>query len=134
MRNPNTINFPYFSLLPLPYHREKITPIKKKSQFLSNVSVLDCWKTLELAVIATGGVCLAKWTEAEKEKMELSPKLSLGFMNIALFMEGLIYYQSTCLEFKYRDGKVLGTQPHPIRGSASTHCVLYFNLISILLF
>ena len=134
MRNPNTINFPYFSLLPLPYHREKITPIKKKSQFLSNVSVLDCWKTLELAVIATGGVCLAMWTEAEKEKMELSPRLSLGIMNIGLFMEGLIYYQSTCLEFKYRDGKVLGTQPHPIRGSASTHCVLYFNLISILLF
>ena len=44
-------------------------------------------------------------------------------------MKGLIYYRSTCPEFRYGDGKVLGTQPHPSHGSASTHCVLRLNLI-----
>ena len=33
------------------------------------------------------------------------------------------------LEFKYGDGKVLGTQPHPTYGLASNHCVLRLNLI-----
>ena len=44
-------------------------------------------------------------------------------------MEGLIYYQSTCLKFRYEDEKVLSTQPHPTRGSASTHCVPRINPI-----
>ena len=44
-------------------------------------------------------------------------------------MKGLIYYQSRCSEFRYGDEKVLGTQPHPTRGLASTHCVLFLNLI-----
>ena len=41
--------------------------------------------------------------------MESPPSLSLGTINIASFVEGLIFYQSTYLEFKYGDGKVLGT-------------------------
>ena len=32
-------------------------------------------------------------------------------------------------EFKYRDEKVLGTQPHPTHGLASTYCVLHLNPI-----
>ena len=61
--------------------------------------------------------------------MESPPRLGLGTIYIAPFTEGLIYYQSTCLKFRYGDGKVLCTQPHPTRGSASTHCVLHLNLI-----
>ena len=38
-------------------------------------------------------------------------------------------YQSMCLEFRYGDGKVLGTQPHPTRRLAFTHCVPYPNPI-----
>jgi len=38
-------------------------------------------------------------------------------------------YQIICSEFRYRDGKVLGTQPHPTHGSASIHCVSSLNLI-----
>ena len=48
----------------------------------------------------------------QKRKMESPPRLDLGTINIAPFMEGLIYYQSMCPEFRYGDGKVLGTQPH----------------------
>ena len=44
-------------------------------------------------------------------------------------MEGLIYYQSTCPEFRYGNRKVLGTQPHPTRGLASSHYILRLNLI-----
>ena len=33
------------------------------------------------------------------------------------------------LEFRYRDGKVLGTQPHLIRGPASINYVLHLNII-----
>ena len=61
--------------------------------------------------------------------MESPSSLGLRTINIAPFVEGLIFYQSRCLEFKYRDGKVLGTQPYPTSGSASTHCVLNLNLI-----
>jgi len=61
--------------------------------------------------------------------MESSPRLGLGIINITPFVEGLIYYQSTCLEFRYGNRKVLGTQPHLTRGSASTHCVPCLNLI-----
>ena len=64
-----------------------------------------------------------------ERKMELPPRLGLGTINTAPLMEGLIYYQSTCLEFRYEDGKVLSTQPHPTHGSASTHYVLRLNLI-----
>ena len=60
--------------------------------------------------------------------MELPPSLGQGTINIAPFMEGLIFYQSTCLEFRYRDGKVLDTQPHLTCGSVSTHCVPNLNL------
>ena len=38
-------------------------------------------------------------------------------------------YQNTCLKFRYEDEKVLGTQPHMTRGSASTHCVPSLNLV-----
>ena len=43
-----------------------------------------------------------------KRKIESPPRSGLGTINIAPFVEGLIYYQSTCPEFKYGDGKVLG--------------------------
>ena len=39
------------------------------------------------------------------------------------------YYQGIGLEFMYDFGKVLGMQNRPIRGSASTNCVLGLNLI-----
>ena len=38
-------------------------------------------------------------------------------------------YQSTHSEFRYGDEKVLGTQSHPIRGSASTYFVPSLNLV-----
>ena len=60
--------------------------------------------------------------------MESPPRLGLRTINIALFMEGLIFYQSTCLEFKYGDRKVLDTQPHPTHGSASIHYAPSLNL------
>ena len=40
------------------------------------------------------------------------------------------FYQSMCPEFKYGDGKVLGTQPHSTHRSASTYCVPSPNLIN----
>ena len=43
-----------------------------------------------------------------KRKIESPPRSGLATINIAPFVEGLIYYQSTCPEFKYGDGKVLG--------------------------
>ena len=46
-------------------------------------------------------------------------------------MEGLILLPGIGSEFKYRDGKVLGTQPHPTRGLTSSHCVLCLNLIKV---
>ena len=50
--------------------------------------------------------------------MELSPRLGLGTIRTNL-------YQNTCLEFRYRDGKVLGAQPpRPF-----TYCVPNPNLI-----
>ena len=64
--------------------------------------------------------------------MESLPNLSLEIINIASFVEGLIFYQSTSPEFKYGDGKVLSTQPHPtlpLIVSTSTHCVPNLNLI-----
>ena len=61
--------------------------------------------------------------------MESPPSLSLGTINITPFVEGLIFYQSTYPKFRYRDGKVLGTQPHLTRGLASTHCVPRLNLV-----
>ena len=62
-------------------------------------------------------------------EMESPSRLGLGTMNIAPFLKGLVFYQSTCPDFRYGDGKVLGTQPHSTRGLASTHCVPSLNLI-----
>jgi len=67
-----------------------------------------------------------------EKKMELPPRVGLGAISIASFMEGLIYCQSICPEFRYRDGKMLGTQPHPNHGLASIHCVLHLNLIKVI--
>ena len=70
----------------------------------------------------------AAWIKAEKR----SPHLVLCSRNheYSTFMwKGQSYYQSMCLTFRYEDGKVLGTQPHPTRGLASNHCVLCLNLI-----
>ena len=61
--------------------------------------------------------------------MESPPKLGLGTINTVPSMEGLVYYQSMCLEFRYGDEKVLDTQPYLTHESASTHCVLRLNLI-----
>ena len=41
--------------------------------------------------------------------MESPPRLGPETMNIAPFMEGMIFYQSTCSKFRYGDGKVLDT-------------------------
>ena len=65
----------------------------------------------------------------QRRKIESSPKFDLGTINIASFVEGLIYYQSMCSDFRYKDEKVLGTQPRLTHGSAFTHCVLRLNLI-----
>ena len=62
-------------------------------------------------------------------EMESPPRLGLGTINIAPFLEGLVFYQSMCPKFRYKDEKVLGTQPHLTCGSASTHCVPSLNLI-----
>jgi len=41
--------------------------------------------------------------------MESPPRLGLRTINIASFVEGLFYYQSMYLEFRYGNGKVLDT-------------------------
>ena len=58
-----------------------------------------------------GGGCgvLLSRVDQGREKMESPPRLGLRTIYIVPFMEGLIYYQSTCLEFRYGDRKVLGT-------------------------
>ena len=61
--------------------------------------------------------------------MESPLRLGLETINIALFVEGLIYNRSMYLKFRYENRKVLVTQPHSTHGSASTHCFLYLNLI-----
>ena len=61
--------------------------------------------------------------------MESPPSLGLGTINIVPFVKGLIFYQSTCPEFKNRDKKVLGTQPHSTCGSTSTYYVPNINFI-----
>jgi len=61
--------------------------------------------------------------------MESPPNLDLGTINMAPFVEGLIFYQSLCPEFRYGDRKVLSTQSHPTHKSTSTHCVPNINLI-----
>ena len=78
-----------------------------------------------------GEYALTEWV-ATKKKIESPPKLGLEAINIASFMEGLIYYQNMCPKFRYGNGKVLGTQPHPTRGSASIYCVLRLNLIKVI--
>ena len=65
----------------------------------------------------------------QRRKMESPPKLDLGTINIASFVEGLIYYQSMCSDFRYKDEKVLGTQSRLSHGSTFTHYVLRLNLI-----
>ena len=69
-----------------------------------------------------------EWTEAEK----MSRHLVLWSRNheyIALMWKGRSYYQSMGLEFRYGDGKVLGTQPYQTHESTSNHCVLHLSLI-----
>ena len=51
---------------------------------------------------------MTEWV-ATKKKIESPPKLGLEAINIASFMEGLIYYQNMCPKFRYGNGKVLGT-------------------------
>ena len=58
-----------------------------------------------IAVGVTGGVRLSQVDKPWwRKEMELSPSLGLGAIYIAPFVEGLIYYQSTCLKFRYVDG------------------------------
>ena len=65
--------------------------------------------------------------------MESPPSLGLGTINIVPFCGTTDLYQTTCLEFRYEDGKVLDTQPHPTHGSTSTRCVPSLNLIKDIL-
>ena len=81
---------------------------------------------------ATGGeVHLNRVDWGEEGKIESPLRLDLETINIVSFMKRQIYYQSTCLKFRYGDEKVLGIQLHPTHGSTSTHCVLRFNLIKV---
>ena len=57
--------------------------------------------------------------------LESPPSLGLGTIFIAPLCGRTSNYQSMGSEFRYGHGKVLGTQPHPTRGPASTHCVLH---------
>ena len=81
-----------------------------------------------MGAMGRGEYASAECIGMEKKKMEWPPRLDLGTINIAPFVEWLIYYQGMCPKFRYEDRKVLGTQPHPTRRSASTHCVLCLNL------
>ena len=69
-----------------------------------------------------------KWTMAEGENGVTTQFRSRNHKYSALRGRTDLY-QSMCLEFSYGDGKVLGTQLHSTRGSASTHCVPNLNLI-----
>ena len=60
--------------------------------------------------------------------MKLPPRLSVGTICIALFCEGLILLEHL-LEFRHRNGNVLGTQTYPTCRSAYTHFVPNPNLI-----
>ena len=82
-----------------------------------------------LAITRVFGV--TPWPRVDRggEKMKSPPRLGLGTINIVPFVEGLIYYQSTSLEFRYGDEKVLDTQPHLTCGLTSTHCVPCLNSI-----
>ena len=64
-------------------------------------------------------------------KMKPLPKLGLGtiYIYIALLCKGLILLKHMSEVFRYRDGKVLSTQPHPTRRLAFTYCVQNPNLI-----
>ena len=64
--------------------------------------------------------------------MELPPRLSVGTICIALLCEGLILPMHL-LEFRHRNGKMLGTQTYPTYRSAYTHFVPNPNLIKGLL-
>ena len=60
--------------------------------------------------------------------MDLPPRLGLGTIYIAPLCEVPVLLEQES-EFRYWDGKVLGIQPHPICGSASSHCVSHPNSI-----
>ena len=47
-----------------------------------------------------------------QRKIELPSRLGLGTINVALFHGRTDLYQGMSPEFRYRDGKVLGTPPH----------------------
>ena len=66
--------------------------------------------------------------------MKLPPRLGLGTIYIVPFMEGQIYYQSTCLEFRYGDGKVLGTQCVGQLSLIVSYVLILLKAHSILLF
>ena len=61
--------------------------------------------------------------------MESPSNLGIRTINIAPFLEGLIFYQNMCSKFRYGDRKVLGTQSYLTHGSTSTYCVPNINLI-----
>ena len=85
-----------------------------------------------IIVGATRGVgenAFAEWTGAEKQRSHHLILWSKNHEYSALTWKDRSYYQSMSLKFKYGDRKVLGTQPCPTRGSTSSYCVLYLNLI-----
>ena len=62
--------------------------------------------------------------------MELPPRLGLGTINIVpLCGRTSLTTRVWVRNLGLGDRKVLGTQPHPTRGSASSHCVLHLDLI-----
>lgn len=54
--------------------------------------------------------------------MESLHRLGIETINITP-CERTDLYCSSCPEFRYRYGKVLGIQPHSTRRPASTHCI-----------
>ena len=77
--------------------------IRNKYGYIAQIHIPMCrW----VFVGATGGVRLGRVDQGGKE-MELSSRLDLKTINVASLYGRTNLYQSTYLDFKYRDGKVL---------------------------
>ena len=78
-------------------------------------------KRPQLVVSSWEGYLGLGWTR-QRVKMESPPRLGLRTIYIVPLWKDWSY-QSTCPEFRSRDEKGLGTQPHLTYKLASTHCV-----------
>ena len=70
-----------------------------------------------------------KWTKVKKQRSHHLVLWSRNHGYSILAWKDRSYYQSMGSEFRHGNEKVLGTQPHPTRGSTSSYCVLHLNLI-----